>query len=288
MKSVQVQQYDSFTKTPFAGNPAGVVLDANGLSDREMQYIAREMNCSETVFVLPAGNHDADFRMRYFTPAVEVDLCGHATIAGLTALGEAGRLQGAAAAQTNAGVLEMEVRSDASAWMRQARPQFRPLADGDRAVIARLLGIPQAHLVPDIQIGLAYTGLWDLMVPVDSMDTLQSLVPAMVELAAYNRHLGVASTHVFCMETMTGEAVLHARDFSPTVGIPEDPHTGTASGALGAWLVHQGVLAHGEYTFEQGWSVERPGVIQVRVPEDGEVWVGGHAVEVIAGAMRLE
>ncbi len=195
--------------------------------------------------------------MRYFTPAVEVDLCGHATIAGLSALAEAGKLAGKTTVETNAGILQMEVRADGSAWMRQARPQFRALPEEQQPFVAKLLGMSADRMVQEIPLGLSYTGLWDLMVPVDNLDTLQSLSPAMPELATFNRELGVASTHVFCMETKTETATLHARDFSPAVGVPEDPHTGTASGALGAWLVHQRILEPGEYVFEQGWSVGR-------------------------------
>jgi trans-2,3-dihydro-3-hydroxyanthranilate isomerase len=286
MRSIAVQQFDAFTTESFAGNPAGVVIDAATLTSMEMQQIAREMNCSETVFIMPS--EVADMRMRYFTPAVEVDLCGHATIAGLSALGKRSLLSGALTVETNVGTLKMEVRDDGSAWMRQASPQFQSVDEDGQRKVAELLGIqPQAlgHVVP---LGLAYTGLWDLMVPVNDLQTLFSLSPSFDGLAQFNRDLGVASTHVFCMETKTSGATLHARDFSPAVGVPEDPHTGTASGALGAWLVHNGVLEPGEFIFEQGWSVGRPGLIHVRIEEvDGFVWVGGHAVEVLSGQMIL-
>jgi trans-2,3-dihydro-3-hydroxyanthranilate isomerase len=286
MRSILVQQFDAFTTESFAGNPAGVVLDAVILTPVEMQQIAREMNCSETVFIMPS--EVADMRMRYFTPAVEVDLCGHATIAGLAALGKRSLLPGALTVETNVGTLKMEVRDDGSAWMRQVSPQFQSVEEDELRKVADLLGIHSkaiGHIVP---LGLAYTGLWDLMVPVNDLQILLSLSPNLDGLAQFNRDLGVTSTHVFCMETKTSGATLHARDFSPAVGIPEDPHTGTASGALGAWLVHNGVLEPGEFMFEQGWSVGRPGLIHVRIEEgDGFVWVGGHAVEVLSGEMIL-
>lgn len=287
MKQANVLQVDAFTVNPFAGNPAGVVLDATGLDVGMMQKIAREMNCSETAFVL--SSPDGSLRFRYFTPETEVDLCGHATIAAMHALHAERGLSGTTVVQTNVGRLEMEVTPEGVVWMEQAQPQFKELPKDMVSIIADYLGMSVEEIRTDIPLGLAYTGLWDLMVPIRNLNVLQSLKPNLTKLAQLNQQQGAASTHVYCFETEQSDSTLHARDFSPAVGVPEDPHTGTASGALGAWLVNLGVLQPGTFTFEQGWSVGRPGLILVEVSKDPlAVKVGGRAVVVLKGVMTLE
>lgn len=277
---------DAFTDTPFAGNPAGVVPEADGLTDAEMQKMAREMNCSETAFVLASDR--AEMRFRYFTPAQEVDLCGHATIATLHVLGQEKGFQGGHRVETRAGVLTMEVAPDGTSWMEQAAPQWRPYTLTGLEDVAAILGLKPEDLDPRVPLALAYTGLWDLLVPVRNLAALHAARPDLSRLAAHNRALGVASTHLFTFETALEGSTLQARDFSPAVGIPEDPHTGTASGALGAYLVSLGVVAPGRMIFEQGWTVERPGLIHVEVSPGAQgVRVGGRAVTVVTGAMRL-
>lgn len=283
MRKISVLQVDAFSQVPFAGNPAGVVLEADGLDETVMQSIAAEMNCSETAFV---SSGPSGLRFRYFTPAVEVDLCGHATIAALHALGQQG-VVGELQVKTNVGVLNMSIGQDGTCWMEQAEPQFRPVDSDQLVTVAGLLGLSREQIQSDIPLGLAYTGLWDLMVPVKDLHTLRTIRPDFDGLEKLNRQQGAASTHVYTFQTERQGSTLHARDFSPAVGVPEDPHTGTASGALGAWLVHQGVLKPGEHVFEQGWSVGRPGFIHVSLSENREVRVGGYAATVLRGEIFL-
>lgn len=285
MPKIAIKQVDAFTAMPLEGNPAGVVTAAEGLSGEEMQRIAREMNCSETAFVLRSKR--GDFRLRYFTPAVEVDLCGHATIATLHALREEGRAAGAMRVETNVGLLAMEAAADGMCWMQQAQPAFRPFAE-DPDEIAALLGLRPVDLEPEGGIGIAYTGLWDLLVAVRDLSALQGAHPDPGALAEHNRRHGITSTHLYCRETMLPGSTLHTRDFSPAAGVAEDPHTGTANGALGAYLVAEGRLAPGHHVFEQGWTVGRPGQIHVEVSPGGKgVRVGGEAVTVIVGSIFL-
>ncbi len=284
MHTIRIKQVDAFASRPFEGNPAGVVTDAAGLTAQQMQAIAKEMNCSETAFVLPSGS--ADLRLRYFTPAQEVDLCGHATIAALHALREEGLVQGTLRAETAVGILELEAGEDMH-WMRQDTPRFRP-AEESADVICGLLGLDPGDLDPAMPTGIAYTGLWDLLVPVRSLEALRRSQPDMRELARHNRSQGIVSTHLFCRETELPGSTLHTRDFSPAAGVPEDPHTGTASGALGSFLVRAGVLEPGSHLFEQGWTVGRPGLIHVEVATAAAgVRVGGAAVTVISGSIAL-
>ena len=285
MRTIRIKQVDAFATRPFEGNPAGVVTDAGALTDSEMQAIAKEMNCSETAFVLPSSS--ADLRLRYFTPAQEVDLCGHATIATLHALREEGRPEGPLRAETPIGILELAVGT-AMHWMRQDTPRFRAF-DATPEAISELLGLDPGDLDPALPLGIAYTGLLDLLVPLRNLGALRRARPDMRELARHNKGMGVTSTHLYCRETERPDSTLHTRDFSPAAGVPEDPHTGTASGALGAFLVHAGVLAPGRHLFEQGWTVGRPGLIHVEVATGAAaVRVGGGAVTVLDGGMTLD
>lgn len=317
-RRVPVLQVDAFTREHFTGNPAGVVLDAAGLSDEEMGKIAREMNVSETAFLLPPAG-GGDHRLRYFTPAREVDLCGHATVATFFALAEAGRLRpagtvGGAAdpatdtmaavrVETRAGLLPVEVRWTAGrpdmVVMAQAQPRFRPF-DTDPAELAACLGVPAAAIGSgQVPAGIAYTGLWHLLVPVRDLDVVRGMAPDLPRLARLNESLSVHSTHVFTFETLDPGATLHARAFAPAIGLAEDPQTGTASGALGAYLVAGGWAGgHGgaRFVMEQGQEMGRPGRVEVEVAFEGDdaapprilsVRVGGPAVTVFRGEFLL-
>lgn len=278
-------QVDSFTETPFLGNPAGVILDAEDLNPEVRQRIARELNCSETAFVSQTGPRE--FRFRYYTPAIEVNLCGHATIAALHVLHERTGLTGDITVDTNVGLLPMTVDEMGRAWMQQAPPQFRSLDETVQAEVIRALRMARCMLDDQLPFEMSFTGLWDIMVPFKNRNDIFALSPHFDELAELSRQLGAASVHVYTLDTVEPNSSLHARDFSPAVGVNEDPHTGTANGALAALLVAHRVLKPGQHVFEQGWSVFRPGYILVDVAADMTVSVGGRAVTVMEGSMRV-
>ncbi|MFB5193123.1 PhzF family phenazine biosynthesis protein [Alicyclobacillus fastidiosus] len=282
--SIEVSQVDAFTTTPFHGNPAGVVLNAQGIEPRVRQQIARELNCSETVFI--EQHAMGRFAFRYYTPATEVDLCGHATVAALHTLHEAHDLSGDILVDTNVGVLPMRIEQDGTVWMRQADPQFRELEGEVRRAVVSALRVEEADIHPSLPFQLAFTGLWDILVPLKKLDALHQLEPQFDVLAAICRELGAASVHVYTMETVEAGSTVHTRDFSPAVGVNEDPHTGTANGALGASLVHAGVIEPKRHVFEQGWSIGRPGHILVDVTQDMAVSVGGKAVTAFCAQLR--
>ncbi|WDL97307.1 PhzF family phenazine biosynthesis protein [Alicyclobacillus sp. ALC3] len=295
---------DAFTNRPLTGNPAGVVPDADGLSAAQMQSIASELHASETAFVLSAkDSRQADFRLRYFTPTSEVDLCGHATIGSVSGLLAAGRLMtgvDAAGAQvgeckieTNVGVLPIRYGwSDGQPWaeMGQARPQFR---DGafDALTAAQMLGISVALIDDDLPMGMSYTGLWDVFVPLRTVATVQQLQPDLGRLSAWNQSLGAASTHVYARGGVEPGHDFHTRDFSPAVGVPEDPATGTATGALTALLYRSHVIDAGAtFAFEQGYEMGRSSVVYGRAArlDDGlAVYVRGTAVVSLTGQLHL-
>lgn len=271
---MRIYQIDAFTEEPFTGNPAGVVPDARGLSAAQMQSIAREMNCSETAFV------GEDMHLRYFTPRQEVDLCGHATIASLHLLHELGGLPADCArrARTGAGVIEVGLRAGIP-YMVQAEPRFRDCPADPGA----MLGLSAADR--DGPAVLAYTGLWHVLVPVRSVSALGHLEPDLARLARHNDALGCATTHIFALDGCPPGYDAAARDFAPAVGVAEDPQTGTASGAMGAWLVHSGRLGRRTLRVLQGRELGRPGTVHVCV-QGSRVEVGGPAVTVLEADLR--
>jgi trans-2,3-dihydro-3-hydroxyanthranilate isomerase len=321
-RRVKVYQVDAFTGVPFGGNPAVVVPDAGGLSDSEMQLIAREMALSETAFVLPpspAGEGRADLRVRFFTPQAEVDLCGHATIGTFWLLAELGVIgakgwgretPGGAAdkwreielvQETGAGNLPVRIRYGGrgkrqvkQALMAQAPPKrLGTLDEDDRRELAKIFhtnpyGTFVLHNVGDVPAEIWSTGLPDLIVPVLDLRTLRSLAPDHGRLAGFSRRFGVVSVHAYCLETESDKADAHARDFSPAVGIPEESATGTASGAMGAHMVANRLgkanSGTGPFTmlFEQGHILGRPSTIHVEV--DGEP---GHPAAVRVGGLAV-
>jgi len=293
---------DAFTHIPFGGNPAGVVPDADGLTTEQMQKIARELNCSETAFVMQSDQPGADVRVRFFTPQEEIDLCGHATISTFVVLGMENRFGRefpfTVVQETNVGLLPVTISKDENgqiqALMTQAPPRFKE-CDLTRPDAAKLLGLEESDIDADLPIGLSYTGLWDLMVPIKTVEAFARMNPDLPAMSEYNKAIGTVSTHCYSLQTAERGSHLHTRDFSPAVGLPEDPATGTANGALGAFLLYHGVFTPERekvrLRVEQGFEIDRPSFISVEV--DGEpnrprtVRVGGTAVAILQGTMTF-
>ncbi|HLZ71621.1 MAG TPA: PhzF family phenazine biosynthesis protein [Dehalococcoidia bacterium] len=297
MREIPLRIVDAFTDRPFAGNPAGVVLDAEGLDEATMQAIAREVNLSETAFVTPSQR--ADFRVRFFTPTTEIPLAGHPTIATMHALVEAGRIQlggprTRVTQELNVGVLPVDLEADAGGrltriWMTQKPPEFLRIYDA--APYAEALGIPIAGIEPDFPVQTVSTGTPQLMFPVRSLHVLERLRPDFTALTALQAEGDYFSLHVFAPEGYAPEAKAHARHFAPAAGIAEDPVTGSASGGMGAYLVRYGLVQTPSFMTEQGHIVGRPGTIYIEVDGEDEqitgVRVGGRAVTVTTGTMRI-
>ncbi|RLM59798.1 PhzF family phenazine biosynthesis protein [Halobellus sp. Atlit-31R] len=279
---------DAFTADPLAGNAAGVVPDATGLADDQLQAIARELAVSETAFVLPSER--ADRRLRYFSPEQEVDLCGHATIAAHAQLREAGAIEsGEHTVETNVGVLDVELAPDGVIWMRQETPRV-DVVDPDYERLGAALGIDPAALRDvgaDAPVAVASTGLPFLIVPVNFLQHLGAADPDLGAVEALAAEYEVAGVYAFTFDALGADATLHARTFAPSVGIPEDSATGTASGACGAYLRTIGAFddVPDEMVFEQGHFLDRPSEVRVRV--DGDVRVGGRAVTSLDGHLAV-
>ena len=278
---------DAFTSEPLSGNAAGLLPEADGLTDEQMQAVARELNASETAFL--RSSDDADRRIRYFTPTQEVDLCGHATIASHAWLAEEGVVDdGTHTLETNVGVLDVEV-DDGTVWMTQDTATVEEV-DLDYDRVAGALGADHATLEDigaDMPLATASTGLGFLVVPVNFLEAISGLDPDMGAIAELTEELDVTGVYAFSFDALEAESTLHGRMFAPAAGVDEDPVTGTASGAVGAYLrdvrAFDGELPE-EMVFEQGHFVDRPGRVRVRARTD-PVSVGGRAVTALDGSV---
>jgi len=273
-----------------------VLPDARGLTDMEMQAITREMNLSETAFVLPSDK--ADFRFRYFTPAAEIPLAGHPTISTAHVLAEEGRIplnkgRGAFTMELNIGVLPVEIvgrdGNVTQVVMTQKKPEFGRTFT--HAEVAPLFGLAVDDLDPRYLPEVVSTGTPQLMVLAKSLDVLKRIHADFYALQEFSGRNKFFSAHVFCLGGFSPSADTHARHYAPEGGIAEDPFTGSASGGMGAYIVRHGILPGSRFHIEQGHLCGRPGEGDVEVigpPEDiATVKVGGPAITVMRGELIL-
>jgi len=291
---IPILQVDAFTERPFGGNPAAVVLDAQGLSDRQMQAIATEMRVAGTAYLTPATAEGARWRLRWFTPTREIAYSGHTTLAAVHALIEAGRLRNNHVVfETQSGHLGASVvagKARRLIWLEPKVPALHPFT-GQLSHIREALGLPAAagwaHAVttPD----------HDLLIPVAGLDVLRALTPNMAALADVATHAGVRGVCLVSRETVEKGSATHCRFFAPHFGIPEDIVTGSVHSSIGVWLLEAGLL-HADstlaaFTAEQGDGMGRPGRLRVELQvHDGavaRVRVGGSAVTVLAGSIAV-
>lgn len=280
---------DAFTTSPLEGNAAGLILDAEGLSSRQMQTIATELGASETAFLSPSTT--ADRQIRFFTPTQEVDLCGHATIASHAVLHQEGLIEtGSHSVETNVGLVDVEIGEDDTVWMSQQDPAVTVI-DADLSRFATALGVAQSTLVDigaDAPVARATTGLPWLMVPVNFLEHVGTADPDMSAIEALSDEYDVAGVYAFSFDTVEAASTLHARAFAPAAGVPEDPVTGTASGACAAYLreinAFDGAFPD-EMRFEQGHFLQRDGHVRVRVGDT--IRVGGTAVISLDGSVTI-
>ena len=293
MRTYRLYQIDSFTREKFTGNPAGVITNAEGLTDTEMQHIAREMNNSETAFVFLADSGEYDVHVRFFTATREVPICGHATIAAHYARAlENGLGSGRVLQKTGAGILPIDIVKDGGDFrivMTQGRIEFGAVLEGaERVLLARALGISEGDLLENHPIQIVSTGHSKVMTGIRSRELLDRLKPDMGLLADLSGRIGCNGFYVYTMDPEDAEILIQGRMFAPAIGINEDPVTGNANGPLGAYLVHHRLVPHNGSLFRfrimQGEAIGRAGVMDVDVGiEGGEptvVRISGNAVVV--------
>jgi trans-2,3-dihydro-3-hydroxyanthranilate isomerase len=289
MQKRLIRQVNAFTKTPFSGNPAGVVPEADGLTDAQMQHIAREMNCSETAFVLTPKNPEADLKIRWFTPATEVALCGHATVATFHVLSEEERYRlGPGASQIlyleTEQVGSLPITVDARGprpqiWMTLPTPKFVALTEQQVQALLPNLGLEPSDL---LAIPVVVDQDQDVLLGVKDLKLLHQIKPPMSELKAYSLAHNFRGIDVFTTQTLDPGNDAHARFFGPAVGIDEDPVTGSVSGPLACWLREQGLVKKSMVTLEQGDILHRPGRVLVDL-SIAQPRIGGEAVTVMRG-----
>lgn len=277
MKTINVFHYDAFTNKSNMGNPAGIVLDADGLTEEEMQRIAEKVGFNETTFVL--SSEVGDIRMRYFTPGFEMDLCGHGTVGTIFALRERGLLEEKASLtiETKAGILPIQIgvneNGETFIKMRQAAPQFKEFT-GSKEELAHSIGLEVNDLDVSLPIVYGSTGNWTVIVPVKNLDVCERMKPNNEVFPSVLKEIPNASIHPICLETYDEKVHMHGRHFlSAYAGTIEDPVTGTASGVMGAYYatyVEKDFDHEMELIVEQGQEIHKDGRVTVYVTKDVE------------------
>jgi len=284
-------QVDVFTDQALAGNPLGVFVDGSKLDTATMLKIAREMNLSETAFLLPASDPEADFDLRIFTPGKEIPFAGHPTIGTAHVLFETGKMGPSKDAVTfKMGVGNIRVsRNEDAFFMAQPAAQFEaPCPMPDR--LAEALSLDSSAFCAEWPIQVVTTGFPALLVPLTGLDLIRRV---QLKTHLLNDVLqGTDMIYAFTLETEAPESTVHARAFAPFIGIPEDPATGSVAGALGAYLARHQIIAEPNHIqIEQGYEMGRPSQIQVKVDQkDGVISgieVGGKSRIVIEGVLTL-
>ncbi len=304
MRRFRYIHLDVFTDAIFGGNQLAVFPEASGCSDAEMQAIAREMNFSESTFVLPATDPKALRRVRIFTPAAELPFAGHPVVGTTFALAYSGvaRSEGDSPIYLELGVgtlpvdLLFEGQRLSFVWMHQPIPTFQPFP-GDRATVAAAVGLQTSDLVEELPIEIGSSGVPFMYVPVRSVEALgraraeANLTDLLTQAGA---HTGA---YVFTLERLRdASGVARSRMFAPIMGVAEDAATGSAAGPFGVYLLRNGQTAADEFgesrlRIMQGVEMGRASRIEVSIQASGDavqdVRVGGASVVVAEGELLL-
>jgi PhzF family phenazine biosynthesis protein len=298
VKPYKFAPVDVFTEQPLAGNQLAVFPNAQGLTDDQMQAIAREFNYSETTFILPPRQAKADFRLRSFSPSAEVFGAGHNALGAWWVLGAQGAISlsdsGATLRQElGERILPVEISSQAGSLLRVAMTQGEPRYGKkltERAALAGALGLDPSELESEVESldpQAVSTGARHLLVPVRSLSALKRVRVDAEKLIALASPLGCHGCYLFSLETLEPGSAAHARAFFPGIGISEDPATGSAAGPLAALLESRRLIPEGAWVvIEQGDEMARPSRIEARVRGD-RVEVAGRSVIVAEGNLFL-
>ncbi|RJQ12420.1 MAG: PhzF family phenazine biosynthesis protein [Dehalococcoidia bacterium] len=287
-RSVAFRQVDVFTSVPFFGNPVAVILDGSRLSTEEMQRVARWTNLSETTFVLPSER--ADYRLRIFTPLNELPFAGHPTVGSAHAVIEAGLVTPRAGGLTQecvAGIIALRAEPDGRVFARAPKPTVRRV-DVDLVLLSAAIGAPvEREPAP----ALVDVGPVWLITQVASFKSLAEATPDLAAVSMMSAKAGAIGISAFAINAQTDAAErVWIRTWAPGAGVPEDPACGSCNAALGAYLGASGLLPRTgrSYIASQGRELGRDARIAVTVHGPEEVDIGGHAVTVVEGAIRLD
>lgn len=291
MRVLDYHLVDVFTTAAFGGNQLAVFLNAGDLSVTLMQQIARELNLSETAFVLPSSN--ADYRVRFFTPQIELPLAGHPTVGTAYVLQQEGIIPhtGLVTFEEGAGIIPITLGD--TIYMEQPLPHFGSVRE-DRHSIAQMLSLSTDDLMSDYPVQAVSSGVPFTIVPVSGLEAIKRIRLRHDIWARTLQDFEAPHIFAFTLETEQHQAQVHTRMFAPTMGIAEDPATGAASGPLGAYLVKYGLVPAKsliEIQSEQGYEIGRPSQVDIRVGHDGQritsVHIGGHSVYMGTGCLMI-
>lgn len=296
MLKFSLMQVDAFTDRPLGGNPCAVIFDADGLDEALRLAIAREMNLSETAFVI--HSEIADFGARYYTPAEEIPLAGHPTIATVYALVASGRLKLAdehvtISLELKEGPIPVEIFSSAGRAARIVMTQRKPrfLSTHDSQQVLPLFGLNAEDALPGVPIQTVSTGTPQLMLPLRSLEALRRARLDVPAYEAYRAQSDFFSPHLFCLQGVSRAGRTFARHFGTPPDLSEDPFTGSATGGMAAYLWRYGLLEEPMFIAEQGHWMGRPGQASVEVigsrQEIQTVKVGGAAALVMRGELLI-
>jgi len=294
MKSFEFRLIDAFTSQRFHGNPCAVVIGSELPSPDDMLKIAKEMNQSETAFVVKENDH---LRARYFTPEREIPLAGHPTIATVYAALELGlisltRQKTSITLELKDGPIKVEVEKNHEKTlirMFQRKPQFLDVHDPQK--VLPLFGLEPSDLLSGSQIQTVSTGTPQLMIPLSSLDSLRKMQLDVDAYKKYRNEKKFFSPHLFCLKGATSNGQTFARHPGAPPDTFEDSFTGSATGGMAAYLWKYGFIKNPKFTAEQGHWMGRPGLAYVEVigtPNAIEtVSVAGEAVTVVSGTITL-
>lgn len=296
MPTYPFMQVDAFTDRPLGGNPCAILFETDDMDEATMQAIAREMNLSETAFVRRSAV--ADFGVRYFTPAEEIPLAGHPTIATTFALVDTGRLALTGdithlTLELQVGPIPVEIFASGGKVQRIVMTQKKPLflKTYDPAEILPVFNLTQEDALPDVPIQTVSTGTPQLIVALRNHDALRRARLDAAAYAEFRAHADFFSPHLFCLGGVTEAGQTFARHFGTPPDTMEDPFTGSATGGMAAFLWRYGLLEEPTFIAEQGHWLGRPGQATVEVigPRDDieTVKVGGAAVTIVRGELIL-
>jgi PhzF family phenazine biosynthesis protein len=294
-RRIRLFQVDAFTTERFTGNPAGVVLDAQWLSEAQMQSLARELGNGDTAFVLPPDDARHDLRIRFFTPRKEAAFVGHATLAAHSVLQQLDPRK-VRRQQGQTGTVEVTALPAGGFAIRQSPPAMgRVLAGDELDEVLSLLGMQPGQLDPACPAQVIGSASTRLMLGANNSGVLDRLQPQLAALASLSPALGALGYFVFTRRPAAAGCDTEARMFCPAIGIDEDPVSGNAHAMLGAYLLQHGLLAASgavaSFEGTQGRHVGRPGRVTVQLDlEAGAVKstrIIGHAVTVFQAVLDL-
>ncbi|WP_027623268.1 PhzF family phenazine biosynthesis protein [Clostridium lundense] len=265
--------FKAFTDFKDQGNPAGIVLN-EGLNDKEMLKIANMLQFSETTFIRKIDNFN--YELRYFTPEVETNLCGHGTISAFKYINIKENIEGKVYMHTKSGKLNVIIDRD-KIFMEGAKASIKDI-DIDENILLEALRITKKERDYSLPIKSASIGTPKIMIPVKNREALFNIKPKFDELKKISQITNTKGFYPFTFDTVNKENLVHTRQFNPLFGVNEDPITGVAAGALGSYLKKYWKNDLEKFTVEQGWIVDKKGIIQILIKGES-IYLGGNAVK---------